>query len=218
MSSACSEKLQKQEEAIEDGRVQLENVQSLLEDHRTALDVANSDARHMRDELAANARALADKEAALGRLDEHYKRRQAGLSNMEKDLADKDKEIARLNREAEALRNRRPEVQIKEVATVPAGFKSISDSVQKRSEELAEIEATLKAEQAALDGLKAQRKKEADALDAANKVQASLQDVSSTFEIFAGKLTAAQLAVQASDRPPSTARFSKRSQPCCAKP
>lgn len=195
------EKLQKQEEEIEDGRVQLENVQSMLEDHRTALDVANSDARHMRDELAANARALADKEAALGRLDEHYKRRQAGLSNMEKDLADKDKEIARLNREAEALRNRRPEVQIKEVATVPAGFKSISDSVQKRSEELAEIEATLKAEQAALDGLKAQRKKEADALDAANKVQASLQDVSSTFEIFAGKLTAAQLAVQASDSP-----------------
>ena len=195
------EALQKQEEEIEDGRVQLENVQTLLEEHKTALEVADNDARHMRDELAANARALVEKEAALSRLDDFYQRRQAGLSNMEKDLADKDKEIERLNREADALRNRKPDVQIKEVPTTPAGYKSIAESVQKRSEELAEIEATIKAERAALEELKAQRKKEADALDAANKVQASLQDVSAIFEAFAGKLTAAQLAMQASQTP-----------------
>ncbi|MDR5826015.1 hypothetical protein [Caballeronia sp. LZ043] len=198
---ALLDRLQRQDEEIEDGRVQLENVQAMLEDHRTALDVADSEARHMRDELAANARAIVEKEEALGRLDEHYKRRQAGLSNMEKDLADKGKDIERLTREIEALRNRKPEVEIKEVPTVPAGYQSISDSVQKRAEELSAIEADLQTGRAALEALQEQRKKEAAALEAANRVQTALQDVTATFEAFAGKLTIAQLAVQASDTP-----------------
>ena len=195
------EELQKKDEAIEDGRVQLLNVHSLLQDAKTALTVAESEAKHLRNELAASARTIADREADLARMDDHYKRKQAGLSNMEKDLADKDKEIERLAREADTLRNRKPDVQIKEVAAAPAGYKSISESIQKSNEELAEIEAKLNQERAALEDLKTQRKKEADAIDAANKVQASLQEVSSTFEVFAGKLTAAQLAVQASDTP-----------------
>ena len=109
-------------------------------------------------------------------------------------------------------------MQIKEVAAAPAGYKSISESIQKSNEELAEIEAKLNQERAALEDLKTQRKKEADAIDAANKVQASLQEVSSTFEVFAGKLTAAQLAVQASDTPAQHSTLWKRSQRCYAKP
>ncbi|TCK32493.1 hypothetical protein B0G84_8298 [Paraburkholderia sp. BL8N3] len=195
------QELQKKDEAIEDGRVQLLNVHALLQDVKTALTVSESDAERLRHELAASARAIATREADLTRMDDHYKRKQAGLSNMEKDLADKDKEIDRLTREAEALKNRKPEVQIKEVPTAPAGYTSISESIRKSNEELAEIEARLIEGKAALEDLKARRKKEADALDAANKVQASLHEVSSTFEVFAAKLTAAQLAVQASATP-----------------
>lgn len=195
------EELQKKDAAIEDGRIQLLNVHSQLQDAKTALSVSESESKHLRNELAASARMIADKEADLVRMDDHYKRKQAGLSNMEKDLADKDKEIDRLIHEGNALRNRKPGVQIVEKPTAPAGYTSIAESIQKSNEELAEIEKRIGEEKAALEGLEAERKRQADALEAANKVQASLQEVSSTFEVFAAKLTAAHLAVQASDTP-----------------
>jgi hypothetical protein len=195
------EELQEKDAAIKDGEVKLLNVHSQLQDAKTALSVSQSEAKHLRNELAASARSIAEREADLARMDDHYKRKQAGLSNMEKDLADKDKEIDRLTREAETLRNRKPEVQYVDKPTTPAGYKSISESIQKSNDELAAIENKIEEEKTALAQLEAERKKQVDALDAANKVQASLQDVSATFEVFAAKLTSAQLAMQASESP-----------------
>ncbi|WP_321794632.1 hypothetical protein [Caballeronia sp. J97] len=195
------QELQKKDAVIKDGEVKLLNVHSQLQDAKTALSVCESEAKHLRNELAASARELAAKEAKLTDMDDHYKRKQAGLSNMEKDLADKDKEIERLSREADALRNRKPEVQVVEKPTAPAGFKSISESIQKSNDELAEIEKRVDEEKAALEQLKAERQRQVDALKAANKVQDSLQEVSSSFEVFSAKLTSAQLAVQASETP-----------------
>ncbi|SAK57501.1 Chromosome partition protein Smc [Caballeronia temeraria] len=193
--------LQKKDAALEDGRIQLLNVHSQLQDAKTALSVSESEAKHLRTELAASARKISDREADLARMDDHYKRKQAGLSNMEKDLADKDKEIGRLTREANELRNRKPDVQYVDKPTAPAGYTSIAESIQKSNDELAEIEKRIAAEQAALEALEAERKKQAAAIEAANKVQASLQDVSASFEVFAAKLMGAQLAVQACETP-----------------
>ncbi len=63
-----------------------------LQDTGRRWTVAKAMRRHMRDEFAASARALADKEAAASvESTNTTSARQAGLSNMEKDLADKDK-------------------------------------------------------------------------------------------------------------------------------
>ncbi|WP_277184388.1 hypothetical protein, partial [Caballeronia sp. BR00000012568055] len=132
--------LQKKDAALEDGRIQLLNVHSQLQDAKTALSVSESEAKHLRAELATSARKISDREADLARMDDHYKRKQAGLSNMEKDLADKDKEIGRLTREANELRNRKPDVQYVDKPTAPAGYTSIAESIQKSNDELAEIE------------------------------------------------------------------------------
>ncbi|SOE91589.1 hypothetical protein SAMN05446927_8524 [Caballeronia arationis] len=193
--------LQKQEEALADRQVQVENYKTLLEESKTAHRVAEDEARRLQDQLEATAKLIADKEAQLKRMDSYYTGRQAGLANLEKDLADKDKEIQKLNEERNALLNRKPEVQIKEVPTAPAGYTSISDSLEKRSAELKVIEEQLTERRAELAQLELERQKEADAIEAANRVQAAMQDVMSAFETFAGKLSTAQVAVQACDGP-----------------
>ena len=191
--------LQKQEEALADRQVQVDNYKTLLEDSKTAQRVAEDEANRLQQQLDATAKLIAEKEAQLQRMDSYYTGRQAGLANLEKDLADKDKEIARLNDERNALLNRKPEVQIKEVETTPAGYKSISESLEKRNAELKQLEEQLVERRAELERLEADRKKEAGALEAANRVQAAMQEALSAFEQFAGKLTLAQVAVQASD-------------------
>jgi chromosome segregation ATPase len=191
--------LQKQEEALADRKVEVDNYQALLEDSKTAQRVAEDEANRLQQQLDATAELIAEKEAQLQRMDSYYTGRQAGLANLEKDLADKDKEIARLNDERNALQNRKPEVLIKEVETTPAGYKSISESLEKRNAELKQLEEQLVERRAELERLEADRKKEAGAIEAANRVQAAMQEALSAFEQFAGKLTLAQVAVQASD-------------------
>ncbi|MFM0521796.1 hypothetical protein PQR08_30680 [Caballeronia jiangsuensis] len=191
--------LQKQEEALADRKAELDNYEALLEDSKTAQRVAEDEANRLQQQLDATAKLIAEKEAQLQRMDSYYTGRQAGLANLEKDLADKDKEIARLNEERNALLDRKPEVQIKEVETTPAGYKSISESLEKRNAELKQLEEQLVERRAELERLEADRKKEAGAIEAANRVQAAMQEALSAFEQFAGKLTLAQVAVQASD-------------------
>jgi hypothetical protein len=193
--------LQKKDAALEDGRIQLLNVHSQLQDAKTALSVSESAANHLRTELATSTRTIAEREADLARMDDHYKRKQAGLSSMEKDLVDKDKEIGRLNREAAEMRKRKPEVQYVEKPTAPAGYVSIAESIQRSNDELAEIEKQIAVERAALASLETERRTQTAAIDAERKVQASLQDVSVSFEVFAAKLTGAQLAMQACETP-----------------
>jgi chromosome segregation ATPase len=163
--------------------------------------VSESAANHLRTELATSTRTIAEREADLARMDDHYKRKQAGLSSMEKDLVDKDKEIGRLNREAAEMRKRKPEVQYVEKPTAPAGYTSIAESIQRSNDELAEIEKQIAVERAALASLETERRTQTAAIDAERKVQASLQDVSVSFEVFAAKLTGAQLAMQACETP-----------------
>jgi hypothetical protein len=191
--------LQKQEEALADRKAELDNYEALLEDSKTAQRVAEDEANRLQQQLDATAKLIAEKEAQLQRMDSYYTGRQAGLANLEKDLADKDKEIARLNDERNALLNRKPEVVIKEVETTPAGYKSISESLEKRNAELKQLEEQLVERRAELERLEADRKKEAGAIEAASRVQAAMQEALSAFEQFAGKLTLAQVAVQASD-------------------
>jgi uncharacterized protein YpuA (DUF1002 family) len=73
--------------------------------------------------------------------------------------------------------------------------------LEKRSAELKVIEEQLTERRAELAQLELERQKEADAIEAANRVQAAMQDVMSAFETFAGKLSTAQVAVQACDGP-----------------
>ncbi|VXC82391.1 conserved hypothetical protein [Burkholderia sp. 8Y] len=193
--------LKKQEEALADRQLQVDNYASLLEDSKLAQKVAEDEAHRLQQQLEASAKIISDKEAQLKRMDSYYTGRQAGLANLEKDLADKDKEIAALTAERTALLNRKPEVQVKEVPAIPEGYKTLSESLQKRNAELEDIEAKLVEKRAELEQLQADRQKETEAVEAANCVQAAMVDAVAAFETFAGKLTTAQVAVQACDAP-----------------
>ncbi|SAL06756.1 hypothetical protein AWB81_07749 [Caballeronia arationis] len=193
--------LQKQEEALADRQVQVDNYKTLLEDSKTAQRVAEDEARRLQQQLEATGKLIADKEAQLQRMDSYYTGRQAGLANLEKDLADKDKEISKLLSERNALLNRKPEVQVKEVPTTPEGYKTLSESLEKRNAELQAIEERLLEKRAELAQLQADREKESHALEAASRVQATMVEAVSAFEAFAGKLSTAQVAVQACEAP-----------------
>lgn len=136
--------LQKQEKALVDSQKQVDNVTSVLEDTKTALDLAQREAQHLKDELDTKARALTAKQQQLDGLDDLYNRRTAGMSDMQKDVADKDREIKRL---LDALENKKPEVQVKEVLVTPPGFTSLVEALEEKT---AEFKKTTQA----LDALK----------------------------------------------------------------
>jgi hypothetical protein len=190
--------LQKQEKALVDSQKQVDNVTSVLEDTKTALDLAQREAQHLKDELDAKARALAAKQQQLDGLDDLYNRRTAGMSDMQKDLADKDREIARL---LDEVMNKKPEVQVKEVLVTPPGFSSLSEALEAKTAEFKKTTQALDALKQEVTEVEKNREKAKAALAAAEKVQKTMEGVSAAFESFDGKLTAAQLAVQASDSP-----------------
>ncbi|KXU94872.1 hypothetical protein CR51_26065 [Caballeronia megalochromosomata] len=192
------DELQSREKALVDAEHQLENVASLLEDSKTELFLAGKEVAHLKEELAANARALTAKQDDLARLDDLLTRRTAGLSSMEKDIADKDREIAQLKR---AFETQKPVVEIKEVIKPPAGYAAISDAVSAKNAELAETEKALNSAKQDLETLQQERDRVKTSIEAAQKVQESLTAATTSYESFAGKLSSAQLAMQASDNP-----------------
>jgi DNA repair exonuclease SbcCD ATPase subunit len=192
------DELKHRDKALVDSERQLENVASLLEDSKTELYFAGKDVAHLKEELAANARELAAKQAELARLDDLFNRRTAGLSSMEKDIADKDKEIERLQR---ALNNQEPVVEIKEVIKPPARFTAIAEAVSAKTAELASTEKELDAAKQELESLQQQRSQAKASINAAEKLQNSMSEATAAFETFTGKLSSAQLAMQASSNP-----------------
>jgi chromosome segregation ATPase len=120
------------------------------------------------------------------------------MSDMQKDLADKDREIGRL---LDELKNKKPEVQVKEVLVTPPGYTSLSDALEEKTAEFKKTTQALDALKREVTEVEKNRDKAKAALAAAEKVHKTMEGVSAAFESFAGKLTAAQLAVQASDSP-----------------
>jgi DNA repair exonuclease SbcCD ATPase subunit len=192
------DELKQRDKALADSERQLENITSLLEDGKTELFLAGKDVAHLKEELAANARALSAKQEELAKLDDLFNRRTAGLSSMEKDIADKDKEIERLTKLSQ---NQKPIVEVKEVPIAPAGFTSISDAVTAKNAELANAEKALQAAHQELESLQQRRDRTKASIDASEKVQNSLSAATTAFETFTGKLSSAQLAMQASSDP-----------------
>jgi DNA repair exonuclease SbcCD ATPase subunit len=192
------DELRQRDNALVDTASQLENVSSLLEDSKTELYLAGKEVAHLKEELAASAREMAAKQDELARLDDLFNRRTAGMSSMEKDIADKDREIERLQR---ALTNQEPVVEVKEVIKPPAGYTAIAEAVTAKTAELASTEKALGAVKQELESLQQQRSQAKASIDAAEKVQDSLSAATDAFESFTGKISSAQLAMQASSNP-----------------
>ena len=130
--------LQQQEEAIDDRDKQLENIQGLLEDSKIQLDVTVRESNHLKEQLAANERHLAEKEKSLADLRELLTTRTSGYGSMEKDLADKAKLAAQLTAELNEARNAKPKVETKEVFVekLPDAYANVAQAVEAARTEL----------------------------------------------------------------------------------
>jgi hypothetical protein len=118
--------LQRQGEEIEDRDRQIENIQGLLQDSKTQLDVTQRESDHLRDQLAAHERQMAEKEHGVVKLRELLTERTSGYASMEKELADKNNRVDELTAELKELRNAKPKVETREVPveTLPEAYKN----------------------------------------------------------------------------------------------
>lgn len=195
--------LQRQEEAIDDRDKQLENIQSLLEDNKVQLDVTVRESNHLREQLAAHERHLAEKEKSLATLHELLTTRTSGYGSMEKELADKQRQVADLTAEMKALREAKPKVETVEVPVekLPDAYANVSQAVE---DALAELKATeakksrLEDDVATLEASIASQQAE---LEAGTAVKRALADLTAAWADVAGKMATVQLAVQASTEP-----------------
>ncbi|MFM0027489.1 hypothetical protein PQR70_14620 [Paraburkholderia madseniana] len=195
--------LQRQEEAIGDRDKQLENIQGLLEDNKIQLDVTAREANHLKEQLAAHERHLDEKEKSLANLRELLTTRTSGYGSMEKELADRTKQLAELTAEHTALRQAKPKVETVEVPVerLPEPYKNVSEAVASALSELKDVEerkSSLEDEIAALNSAIASKQAE---IEAGTAVRRALDDLTATWADVAGKMATVQLAVQASSEP-----------------
>jgi hypothetical protein len=195
--------LRKQDELIDDKTHQIENMTLLLEESKLSLEISESESHHLREQLTLNAKAMIEKESALADARALVSKRSAGFAAMEKDLADKNAEVARLTREYAAKSKEPAKVEIKEVTVekLPEALSNLSDALATALDDLKKAEAAkaraLK-EAAELDADVQTKKSE---LEASQAVHVALKEVIASWEPFAGKFSSAQLAVQASKDP-----------------
>jgi chromosome segregation ATPase len=122
---------------------------------------------------------------------------------MEKELADKQRQVADLTAEMKALREAKPKVETVEVPVekLPDAYANVSQAVE---DALAELKATeakksrLEEDVATLEASIASQQAE---LEAGTAVKRALADLTAAWADVAGKMATVQLAVQASTEP-----------------
>jgi chromosome segregation ATPase len=195
--------LQRQEEAIDDRDRQLENVQTLLEDSKIQLDVTERESRHLKEQLAVNERDLAEKDKNLNQMRELLTSRTSGYSAMEKDLADKSREVDNLTAELTAFQKAKPKVEVKEVIVerLPDSIADVNSAVSAALAELNELDAKKSRTAAELAALESKYGAENTEIEAAAAIKRSMEELTTAWANVAGKMATVQLAVQASKEP-----------------
>ena len=195
--------LRKQDELIDDKSVQLENMTLLLEESKLSLEISETESHRLREQLTLNTKALNEKENALADARALVSKRSAGFAAMEKDLADKNAEVARLTKAFTAKSTEPAKVEVKEVIVekLPAPLVDLSDALAAALADLKQAEqAKARALQEAAE-LNADVQAKKSDLEASKAVQLALHEVIASWEPFAGKFSSAQLAVQACKDP-----------------
>jgi hypothetical protein len=195
--------LQAKEEALADRDHHLQNVEGLLADSKLALDVSHRENTRLMEAIATQERGIAEHERSIASLSELLAKKTAGYPALEKELADKKKELSTLTAEFSALQSAPPKVQHVEVPVekVPEAYKNLEEAITGAMAQLTQLTSQKEGLQAEMDEMKASVAAKEAELKAGIAVKDALDDLLSSWGEVAGKMATVQLAVQASANP-----------------
>ncbi|MCC8397262.1 hypothetical protein LJ656_32325 [Paraburkholderia sp. MMS20-SJTR3] len=195
--------LQLKDEQVEDAARELENIHEILEDHKTQLEVTERESQHLREQLATYERHLAEKESSIANLRTALTERTSGYPAMEQELAAKNRKVAELTEQVNAIANAPAKVEKVEVPVevLPAGYATAKQAVMAAYEELEDVKGKTHDLLSQKAEIEAEISRQQAELNAGKAVQTSLETLTTAWEDVSGKMSSFQLAVLASADP-----------------
>lgn len=195
--------LRLKEEEIADKETHVANIEGLLADSKLALDQSARENGHLKHTIADHERAILEQEKSIATLSEMLAKNSAGYPALEKALADKNKEYKELADKFMALESAPPKVERVEVPveTLPPSYTSLKEALDGLSSQLDEKLREKQLLDARKAELEASLRESQAALDARIAVKNAVADLTTAWASIAAKMATVQLAVQASADP-----------------